>query len=236
VTKPFAELLRGNAYLPRILPFVVFLGLTACQGTLGEASRYWIYFAKTLVGAWILWAVWDFLPECRWTVSVEAVLVGIAVFAVWVGLDPLVPSQQELLVKFGLSKPKATPELPWNPQAFFGAGSPLAWLFIGTRILGSTLVVPPLEEAFYRSFLYRAVASVEFEKFPLNRFHPLSFIVTAVIFGASHNEWLAGILCAMAYQGLVLRRGHVGDAMTAHAITNCLLGLWVVGRGAWNFW
>jgi hypothetical protein len=33
-----------------------------------------------------------------------------------------------------------------------------------------------------------------------------------------------------------LRKNRVGDAMTAHAITNFLLGAWVVGRGAWNFW
>jgi len=28
----------------------------------------------------------------------------------------------------------------------------------------------------------------------------------------------------------------LGDAMTAHAITNFLLGVWVVWRHAWNFW
>lgn len=236
VTKPFADLFRAKSYLSRVLPFAVFLGLTACQGLLGEASRYWIYLAKTLVGLSLLWMAWEFLPECRWTVSVEAIAVGILVCVVWVGLDPYIPSQQELMVRFGLSKPKPTPELPWNPHVFFGQGSALAWFFIAVRILGSSLVVPPIEEAFYRSFLYRSIASADFEKFPLNRFHPLGFVVTAVIFGVSHNEWLAGILCGLAYQWLAFRRGHVGDAMSAHALTNCLLGIWVVTRGAWNFW
>ena len=65
---------------------------------------------------------------------------------------------------------------------------------------------------------------------PLNRFLPLPFFATAVVFGFSHNEWLAGILCGAAYQWLVLRKNRLGDAMTAHAITNFLLGAWIVWR------
>ena len=49
-----------------------------------------------------------------------------------------------------------------------------------------------------------------------------------MLFGLSHNEWMAGILCGAAYQGLVLRKNRLGDAMTAHAVTNCLLGGWMV--------
>jgi hypothetical protein len=71
---------------------------------------------------------------------------------------------------------------------------------------------------------------------PLNKFLPVPFIATAVVFGISHNEWLAGIICGMAYQWLVLRKNRLGDAMTAHAITNFLLGIWVVWRHVWNFW
>jgi hypothetical protein len=28
----------------------------------------------------------------------------------------------------------------------------------------------------------------------------------------------------------------LGDAITAHGVTNLLLGIWVVWKGAWNFW
>jgi CAAX prenyl protease-like protein len=96
--------------------------------------------------------------------------------------------------------------------------------------------VPPLEEVFYRSFLYRYVASNQFLDVPFNRFLPLPFLITAVVFGFAHNDWLAGMICGAAYQWLVLRKNRLGDAMTAHAITNFLLGIWVVWRGAWNFW
>jgi CAAX prenyl protease-like protein len=93
-----------------------------------------------------------------------------------------------------------------------------------------------LEEAFYRSFLYRFISRPDFLAVPLNQYLPAAFWITAALFGFSHNEWAAGIFCGAAYQWLVLRRNHLGDAMTAHAITNFLLGVWVVWRHAWNFW
>jgi len=153
----------------------------------------------------------------------EAILVGVGIFAVWVGLDPHYPH----LAKNGTA---------WNPNGQFGQNSALAWFFILTRIAGSTFIVPPLEEVFYRSFLYRCFASQNFISVPLNRFLPFPFFATAIIFGFSHNEWLAGILCGAAFQWLVIRKNRLGDAMTAHAITNFLLGVWIVWRGEWNFW
>ncbi len=207
----------------RAAPFFIFLLLTCCQGWFGPASDYCVYLVKTLVGAWMVWEIWPFVSEMRWAFSWEAVLVGIAIFAIWIGLDPYYPH---------MSKVSAA----WNPVGQFGENSALAWLMIATRIAGSTLVVPPLEEVFYRSFVYRFLAKTDFLSVPLGKFMPLSFIVTVAAFGFSHYEWLAGIICGAAYQWLVIRKNRLGDAMTAHAITNFLLGVWVVWHGAWHFW
>ena len=223
----------------RVAPFGVFVLLTFFQGKFGEASRYWFYLCKTVVGAWMIWWMWPRVEEMKWTGSWEAVLTGIAGFAVWVGIDGCYPPLDGLLNLAGLAKVKTAADLEaewWNPNVRFGSGSPLAWTFIAVRVLGSTLVVPPLEEVFYRSFLYRYLARSEFQSVPLGRFAWVPFLVTAVVFGSAHREWLAGILCAFAYQGLVCWKGRLGDAIMAHAITNFLLGLWVVGRGAWSFW
>jgi uncharacterized protein len=213
----------ASAVRARVAPFVIFLALTFCQGQFGEASRYWFYLAKTVVGVWLIWEMRPLVAEMRWAFSWEAVVVGVGVCAVWVGLNDVYPK----LSKAGT---------PWNPHEEFGANSALAWLFISVRIVGSSLVVPPLEETFYRSFLYRYLVKTDFEAMPFCRLHWLSLSVTAGIFGFAHYEWLAGILCGLAYQWLVLRKDRLGDALTAHAITNFLLGLWVVWKGAWNFW
>lgn len=208
----------------RVLPFGVFVALTFGQGSLGPSSAYWVYLLKTLVGAWLIWESRPFVQEMRWALSWEAVVVGVVICAAWIGLDELYPR---------LSKPEAL----WNPAQQFGAGSMQAWFYIAVRIAGSSLVVPPLEEVFYRSFLYRYFVKINFLSMPLGQFHGLSFVVTSAVFGLMHpDRWLAGILCGLAYQALVIRKNRLGDAMTAHAITNFLLGLWVVWKGAWSFW
>ncbi len=153
--------------------------------------------------------------EMRWAFSWEAVAVGVGIFALWVGLDPFYPH----LMKSGATG---------NPGEQFGEGSALMWFFIAVHILGMTFIVPPLEEVFYRSFLYRYFANQNFLSVPLDRFAPWPFLATAIVFGLSHNEWLGGILCGAAYQWLVIRKHRLGDAMTAHATTNFLLGAWIV--------
>jgi CAAX prenyl protease-like protein len=217
------EKFKASPAYARVAPFVIFLALTFCQGQFGEESRYWFYLAKTLVGAWLIWEMRPFVAEMKWAFSWEAVVIGIAVCVMWVGIDGVYP-------KFG--KPGGL----WNPHKQFGEGSALAWFFIVARTLGSSIVVPPLEEVFYRSFLYRYFVRINFQEMPLSRFHPTSFIVTSTIFGFEHYQWLAGILCGFAYQWLVIRKNRLGDAMTAHAITNFLLGVWVVWKGDWQFW
>ena len=210
-----------------VAPFVIFLILTSLQDILGADLRYWLYLAKTVAGAWLIWEMRRFVAEMRWAFSWEAVAVGVGVFILWVGLDPWVP-KNHLFFKPGGGD--------WNPHEQFGPGAALAWLFIGVRIFGSTVIVPPLEEVFYRSFLYRYFVRTDFQNLPIGHRHAWSWVVTSLIFGLVHYEWLAGILCGLVYQWLVIRKGRLGDAMTAHALTNLLLGLWVVWRGAWGFW
>ena len=223
----------------RVVPFVVFAAFTVCQGKFGESSRYWVYFVKTIAGAWLIWVMRPLVSEMKWKFSWEAVVVGIAVFAMWVGIDPLYPPLDRLLSYVGFAKAgmDAGSALNlWNPRAHYGEASALAWMFIVSRGLGSSIVVPPLEEIFYRSFVYRYFTKAEFQSVPLGEFNWTSFLISAAVFGCAHREWLAGILCGFAYQGLVCWKKRLGDAITAHAITNFLLALWVVGRGAWKFW
>ena len=224
------EKFQNSPIYARVAPFLIFYLLTVLPAILrkyfpdlyAESCIYWIYLAKTLVGAWLILEMRPFVSEMRWAISPEAVVVGIAIFVLWVGIDPFYPHPD--------------PSGPdWNPKAFFGQNTTTAWMFMAIRIAGMTFVVPPLEEAFWRSFLYRWFVRTDFQNMPFTRFHPTSFIVTSALFGSEHYQWLAGVLCGFAYQGLELRKGRIGDAITAHAITNCLLGMYVCWKGEWQF-
>ncbi|HWH68123.1 MAG TPA: hypothetical protein VNT26_01950, partial [Candidatus Sulfotelmatobacter sp.] len=94
------EKFKASPAYVRVAPFVIFLALTFCQGLFGETGPYWLYLIKTLVGAWLIWEMRPFVPEMRWAISWEAVVVGIAVFVMWVGIDPFYP-------KFGKAGPPA---------------------------------------------------------------------------------------------------------------------------------
>jgi hypothetical protein len=223
----FREKCQASPVYARVAPFCIFVGLMVL-GFLGKDSRYWSYVLRTIAGAWMLWQMRPFVPEMRWNVSTEAIAVGVAVFVMWVGLDPFFPKNHVLFTP--------TPGDEWNPFARYGAGAALGWFYVSVRLFGSTFIVAPLEEVFWRSFVYRYSVRTNFESLPLNLFHPTAFIVVSLLFGLEHYEWAQGFLCGMAYQWLVINKKSLGDAIAAHAITNFLLGLWVIARGDWGFW
>ena len=222
--------LQASPLLARVLPFVVFLVLTSCQGSLGPESHFWVYLAKCVIGAWMIWVTWPLVSEMRWAISFEALIAGTLVFILWVALDVLYP-------KF------SQPNDSWDLQKQFGSLSVMVWFFAGVRLVGSTLLVPMLEEVFYRSFLYRYILAPNWMFTAYNSFAVKPFLITSIVFGFTHQQWLAGIVCGMIYQLLVIRTNRIADAITAHAVTNLLLGAWVITQGfgfadkpQWHFW
>ena len=118
------EWLAASPAVARCLPFGVFALLTLFQGELGPASRFWIYLLKTVLGVALVWVTWPIVKEMRWRFSWQAVAVGLAVFALWIGLEEFYPRLDRLLGTLGLAS-VATAEdaaaASWNPPAYFGA-------------------------------------------------------------------------------------------------------------------
>ena len=237
------QLLRSPGQA-RALPYILFVLPITFGGLLG-LDPYWIYVSRTVLGAGLIWAMWPLVKEMRYQISWEAVVVGVAVFVMWVAIDSTYPHMSLLLtaggdlarrVGVGFLVGAGAAVIPWNPFASVGDDTALGWFFVTVRVLGSSLVVPPLEEVFFRSFLYRSIAKADFQSVSWTYFSWRSLLTTAVLFGFIHDAWLSGILCAFGYQWLVIRKNRLGDAITAHAITNWLLGIWIVWNGAWSLW
>ena len=224
-----APLTLSPAALARSIPFVVFMALLALRGYLPASfglDARWIYAAQTLVVAGLLAWYWrgygelarQNLPDARETGW--AVAIGIVVFALWVKLDAPWMQLGQATASF----------VPLD-----GAGQPI-WPLIALRIAGAALVVPVMEELFWRSFLMRWVQHPGFERVDPQTVGAKAVLVSTFVFTLAHTLWLAAIVAGLAYALLYRRTGKLWSAVIAHAVTNGLLGIWVIRTGRWEFW
>src|SRR5271163_606399 len=108
------KLFSESPVFARVVPFVLFVLLTSGQGKFGPDSAYWLYLLKTLVGIWLIFEMRPFITEMRWSFSAEAVVVGLAVFVIWVGISGDWTTQTSLWSKLGLTHSSTTTPLVWN--------------------------------------------------------------------------------------------------------------------------
>lgn len=214
--------------LPRAAPFaayMLFIVIADVLDTLGvpAAQLRWLYGVKIAVVAALLWAYrrrYHELtgPAPSWPALGLALVCGVLVLVLWVNLDA-----------------------PWmmvGQSAGFDprtAGA-IDWPLVAMRIAGAALVVPVMEELFWRSFLLRWITDARFERLDPRAVGVKAFVVTAVLFGVEHNLWLAGVVAGVAYGGLYMYTRSLWAAIAAHAVTNGLLGVWIVLTKQWTYW
>ena len=109
------------------------------------------------------------------------------------------------------------------------------WTLTIAKLVGSAFVIAPVEEVFFRSFLYRWLQKRDFLSIPLSRFDLSAFLWMVFLFTLEHDRPLAAALAGAVY-GLVAIRFGLASAIIAHVTTNLLLALHVIFSGAWAFW
>jgi uncharacterized protein len=218
------------ATLARTVPFAAFMVLLALRGLLPDSGVNfdvrWIYgLSVLLVGGLLLWYWRDYgelyrqnLPSSR--EALLSVAVGLTVFALWIRLDA--PWMQ-----------LSTPTASFVP---LDAAGQLIWPLVAMRWVGAALVVPLMEELFWRSFLMRWIASPQFQTVDPQRAGLKAIVLSTFVFMLAHTLWLAAIIAGLAYAWLYVRTGKLWTAVIAHAVTNGVLGVWVVMSGRWEFW
>jgi hypothetical protein len=112
------------------------------------------------------------------------------------------------------------------------------WSTILFRFLRLVLVVPLLEEVFWRGFLLRFVIDDHFEQVPFGKFNRLAFAVVTVAFTFSHSrpDWPAAFITGALYNVVAYFTQSLASCVLAHAVTNLLLGLWIMQTRQWGFW
>jgi len=221
---------RHRDALARALPFALYILFLAATpliaGALPHVDQRWLYALQvgavglTLALLWRQYVELGAGPVLRagqWAIRLAA---GVAVFGLWISLD-----------------------LPWFRMDEGGPGfdprgedGRIDWPLAAVRLLGAAVIVPVMEELFWRSFLMRWVDRPDF----LNLYPALvslrALAITALVFGVEHNLWLAGVIAGLVYGGLYLRTCNLWSPILAHAVTNLLLGIWILQTGHWRFW
>ncbi|WP_317201431.1 CAAX prenyl protease-related protein [Janthinobacterium sp.] len=214
--------------LPRVLPFAVYIAfifIADMLGRLGWAAQdlRWLYAVKIAAVAAVLLACRRHYTELRWrplgaAALLTALFTGVVVLVLWISLNA---DWMVIGASAGFD--------PRNNGA-------IDWLMVAIRIGGAALVVPVMEELFWRSFLMRWIDTPKFLDLDPARVGVRGFIVTVILFGFEHNLWLAGIVAGVAYSVLYMRSQNLWSPILAHGVTNGLLGVWIISTGQWTYW
>ena len=217
-----------SPWLLRALPFACYIFFLACGSLLASvvADSRWIYAlqAGMTASTLILFGrsyseLWQAQPALSVKASAMSILIGAVVFVAWVNLD--VP-----ILSLGNGR-------GFDPRGSDGTIN-VAWMAV--RITGAALIVPVMEELFWRSLVMRWLVQKDFLSLPPRLVGWSAVFLSSLVFGFEHSLWIAGIVAGLAYAALYRQTGTLWSAIIAHAVTNFMLGCWVVYSGRWQLW
>ena len=187
---------------------------------------YWLYLPKALLVGWLLLlfrrkyveiSIKD-LANARQTAL--SCLSGVFVFLLWINMDWTLGSQN------------APPG--FNPALFhseFAKG-----LMIAVRVTGAVVIVPIMEELFWRSFLLRYLIKPEFSTVTIGSFTLFSFVAVSIMFGLEHHYIFAGIMAGVVFNCVCYYTRSIAHCILSHAMANLCLAGYVLLTGYWRFW
>ncbi len=150
-----------------------------------------------------------------------AVVSGLLALVVWICMENILPQQ-------GVDTDFNPYLFNWHPV--------VVWALIAVRLIGAAVVVPLMEELFWRSFLLRYIINPDFKKVALGTFSWFSFTAVVILFGVEHHRVIQGMIAGVIYTGLVIRQKSLRGCVIAHSVTNLGLGVYVIATQSWEFW
>jgi CAAX prenyl protease-like protein len=216
-----------NATLAYTAPFLTFVCLMAIERALHLPPQV-AYPVGLFVSSLVIYFASRSLVSFRASRLLASVAIGAVVFLIWIGPDILFGYRHHWLFDNSIN---GAPVSSVPPALRRNA------LFVVLRFAGSTVVVPILEELFWRGWLMRWLVDKEFQTVALGTYSPAAFWIVAVLFASEHGPyWEVGLIAGIIYNWWMIRTRSLADCIVAHTVTNGLLSIYVLAADEWQYW
>jgi exosortase E/protease (VPEID-CTERM system) len=208
----------SNPAASYLAPFLLVLAAGMISRASSGHFETW-YALRLLAGGAALVVYWPRLRSLSWSFSWRAAAAGVAVFALWLWASHL------LLPRQGM------------PAALAAMSASSRALWIAGRVATAVLVAPLAEELAYRGYLLRRLVAADFDSVSFADVGWIPVLVTAAACGIlSGPLWPAGVAAGLVFAALLIRTRRMGEAVSAHVLTNALLCAAVLLWQQWQLW
>ena len=216
-----------KATIGYVAPFLAFVGIMAVERIIPLPPQ-WLYSVRFFVVLGVILAVSRPYLSFRPSYPLFSIAIGLAVFAIWIGPDVVFGYRHHWLFENPITGSAVSTLPPWLKGNV---------KFILLRTVSSTLLVPVLEELFWRGWMMRWLIDTNFQRVPLGRYSPFAFCMVALLFASEHGPyWEVGLAAGIIYNWWIVRTRNLADCMLAHAVTNGVLCVYVLFTGQWQYW
>ena len=219
--------LLSSPSAPYVVPFAVFMGLLAAQPyvPLPQSVEYAL---RCAILAAVLWIFSRRQISFKVVNPLGSISIGLLVIVVWVGPDALIPGYRQ----HWLFTNSITGQTSTMTEA---AKADVVALFF--RALRAIVLVPIVEELFWRAWMLRWAANTDFESMPLGSYTTQSFWIVAALFASVHGPyWEVALICGIVWNWWMGKTRSLGDMILTHAVANAALSAYVLATGKWEYW
>jgi len=201
-----AEPLRRDPVAAALLPFILFMIVSTAVSAMAPHPELG-YPVKALVLLAVVLAFWPAYRRLKWRFDALSVGAGLGIGVFWVMLSG--PGDGQLAAMLTQMTPEAL----------------TSW--IALRLLGTALLVPLIEEMFFRGYVLIRLDGPGWRRV-------VAVAVSSLAFAALHGRLIEAAVAGVVFALLALRQGRVTDAVQAHVAANMLIGLVAASRGEFS--
>ena len=209
-------------------PMASFL-LIMAAGTTWKELYPWAYIARAAIAGFLLIAFRRYYTRISWKYWWLGIIAGVLGIVQWIGMDSLL--QWAVPSLFALDHKAA-----FNPFEYFATSS-AAWSWTAIRIASASLVVPFMEELFWRDYLWRRLdAPNDFKLSTVGVKNWTAVVAVSAAFAFVHVQMPTAFVWGLMVAALLIYTRSLGACIIMHGVTNLLLAGYVLWTKEWAWW